>query len=61
VNLAAGAGIAIDELFDPFAAIILLGLSWILEGGADGFLPGLQAYPSHLEREIAELSLAARS
>jgi adenosylhomocysteinase len=61
VNLAAGAGIAIDELFDPFAAIILLGLSWILVGRADGFQPGLQPYPSDLEREIAELSLAARS
>ncbi len=61
VNLAAGAGLAVDELFDPFAAIILLGLAWILEGGADGSRPGLQPYPASLERDIAELSLAARS
>ena len=57
MNLAAGAGLAVDELFDPFAAIILLGLTWILEGGADGSQPGLQPYPASLEREIAELSL----
>ena len=61
VNLAAGAGLAVDELFDPFAAIILLGLAWILEGGADGSQPGLQPYPASLEREVAELSLAART
>jgi adenosylhomocysteinase len=61
VNLASGAGLGVDELFDPFAAIILLGLSWILEGGADGSEPGLQPYPASLEREIAELSLAART
>lgn len=61
VNLAARAGLEVDELFDPFAAIILLGLAWILQGGADGSQPGLQAYPAHLEREIAEMSLAARA
>ena len=61
VNLASGAGLEVDELFDPFAAIILLGLTWILEGGADGSEPGLQPYPASLEREIAELSLAART
>jgi adenosylhomocysteinase len=61
VNLAAGAGLAVDELFDPFAAIILLGLAWILEGGADDAESGLQPYPASLEREIAQLTLAARA
>jgi adenosylhomocysteinase len=61
VNIASGAGIEVDELFDPFAAIILHGLAWILEGGAAGAAPGLQPYPAYLEREIAELSLAARA
>jgi adenosylhomocysteinase len=61
VNLAGGAGLAVDELFDPFAAIILLGLAWILQGGAVGAAPGLQPYPASLEREIAELSLASRA
>jgi adenosylhomocysteinase len=60
VNLAPGAGIAIDELFDPFAAIMLHGLAWILQGGAESARPGLQPYPAHLEREIAELTLASR-
>jgi adenosylhomocysteinase len=61
VNIASGAGIEVEELFDPFAGIMLRGLSWILEGGAVGFGPGMQAYPQHLEREIAELLLSARS
>ncbi len=60
INLAPGAGIAVDELFDPFAGIMLQGLAWILRGGADSARPGLQPYPAHLEREIAELTLAAR-
>ena len=61
VNLAADAGIAVDELFDPFAGIMLRGLAWILGGGAAGARPGLQPYPPELEREIAELALAART
>ena len=61
VNLAPGAGIAVDELFDPFAGIMLRGLAWILGGGADAALPGLQPYPPQLEREIAEIALAARA
>jgi len=60
VNLAPGAGITVDELFDPFAAIMLHGLAWILGGGADGAGPGLQPYPALLERQIAELTLRAR-
>lgn len=61
VNLAAGAGIEVDELFDPFAAVMLRGLAWILEGGAAGASHGIQPYPVVLEREIAELLLQARS
>jgi adenosylhomocysteinase len=61
VNLAAGAGIEVDELFDPFAAVMLRGLAWLLEGGAAGASHGIQPYPVVLEREIAELLLQARS
>lgn len=61
VNLAPGAGIGTEELFDPFSALILRGLAWILEGGADGRPVGLQPYPADLEREIAELARAARA
>ncbi len=49
------------ELFDPFSAVILRGLAWILEGGADSAKPGLQPYPAALEQEIAERARAARS
>jgi adenosylhomocysteinase len=61
VNIAPGAGIGVDELFDPFAAIMLRGLAWILGGGAAAARPGVQPYPPALEREIAELALAART
>lgn len=61
VNLAGGAGIEVEELFDPFAAVMLQGLAWILEGGAVGAAHGMQPYPPHLEREIAELLVQARS
>lgn len=61
VNLAPGAGVAVDELFDPFAAVMLRGLAWILQGGAEQSPPGLQPYPAELEREIATLTLESRS
>ncbi len=60
VNLAPGADVGADELFDPFAALILRGLAWILEGNATMSRAGLQPYPVELEREIARLALAAR-
>ena len=61
LNIAAGAGIWTQELFDPFAAMILRGLEWILDGGADGAEPGLLLYPPALEREIAELARGTHS
>jgi adenosylhomocysteinase len=61
VNLAPGTGVAIDEFFDPFAAIMLQGLAWILKGEADMAHTGLQPYPAHLEREIADLVRASRT
>jgi adenosylhomocysteinase len=61
VNLAPGMGVAIDEFFDPFAAIILQGLAWILRGGADQAQPGLQPYPAHLEKQIADLARTSRT
>lgn len=61
LNLAPGIGVAIDELFDPFAATMLQGLAWVLNGGADQAPPGLQPYPAHLVREIAELTRTGRS
>jgi len=61
LNLAPGVMPKSAELFDPFSAMIARGLTWILEGGAAGFEPGLHPYPQHLEHEIALRALAART
>jgi adenosylhomocysteinase len=60
VNIAPGTGAGIQELFDPFTAMIVKGIAWILTGGAAAAPPGLQPYPAHLEREIADMARAAR-
>ena len=52
VNLAVGlAGAA--QLFDPFAAIMLLGLDAILHGSAGDLIAGVQRYPSEFETRVA--------
>ena len=61
LNLASGTAGHGADLFDPFAAIMLRGISWILEGGARGCAPGVQDYPRELEREIAELTVISRT
>ncbi len=61
VNLAPGTGVTIDEFFDPFAAIMLQGLAWILRDETDTVHTGIQPYPAHLEREIADLARASRT
>jgi hypothetical protein len=50
----------VDELFDPIAAIVLRGLAWILDGGRRGGMHGMQPFPEHIEREIAEHALEMR-
>lgn len=57
LNLAAGAGPYGVDLFDHYTAVMLLGIAWMFDGIPDGVSPGLQLYPAHLEREIAELSI----
>jgi len=61
VNLAPEAHGGIEEYFDPFAAIILHGLAWIVDGGAVGYPSGIQPYPQHLEGDIADLTRSARN
>ncbi|MEN8114717.1 MAG: S-adenosyl-L-homocysteine hydrolase, partial [Actinomycetota bacterium] len=61
VNLAPGAGVSMDEFFDPFAALMLNGIAWILDGGDPGASTGLQPYPPHLENEVAELARRVRT
>ena len=53
VNLAAGLGIAAPQLFDPFAAIMLLGLDAILHGRTADLPVGVQRNPAELEARVA--------
>jgi len=60
LNLAPEVIPKVEELFDPFSAMMTRGLAWILEGGAVDFAPGLHAYPAVLEHEIADRALHTR-
>jgi adenosylhomocysteinase len=57
LNLAAGAGPYSLDQFDHYTAVMLLGIAWMFDGIPENVSPGLQLYPAHLEREIAELSV----
>jgi adenosylhomocysteinase len=58
LNLAGEAGGAPGaDLFDLYTAVMLRGISWLFDGGAEGANPGVQPYPSDLEQEVARLSV----
>jgi adenosylhomocysteinase len=57
LNLATGAGPFGMDQFDHYTAVMLLGITWMFDGIPDDIKPGLQRYPAHLEREIAEMSV----
>jgi adenosylhomocysteinase len=61
LNLAAGAGPYGIDQFDHYTAVMLLGIAWMFDGIPEDIVPGLQRYPAHLEREIAELSVKIHS
>ncbi|MFN2155730.1 MAG: S-adenosyl-L-homocysteine hydrolase, partial [Anaerolineae bacterium] len=61
LNLAAGAGAHGLDLFDHYTAVMLLGIAWMFDGIPGDIMPGLQPYPAHLEREIAERSIEVHS
>jgi adenosylhomocysteinase len=61
LNLAAGAGPYSSDQFDHYTAVMLLGIAWMFDGIPDNISPGIQLYPAHLEREIAELSVKIHS
>lgn len=61
LNLAAGAGAHGLDMFDHYVAVMLLGVAWMFDGIPEDIKPGLQLYPAHLEREIAELSVKTHS
>ncbi|MBL9045710.1 MAG: hypothetical protein JNK34_00115 [Tabrizicola sp.] len=60
LNIAFTGSLATSEAFDPFSAVMVRGLHWIVTGGAAGYQPGLQAYPVTLEREVAQAVLRLR-
>jgi adenosylhomocysteinase len=53
VNLAPGLDSGAAQLFDPFAAIMLLGLDAILTGRTADLPAGVQRYPAELETRVA--------
>src|SRR5918995_2741059 len=57
VNLAVGLGTGAPQLFDPFAAIMLLGLDAILQGRTADLSAGVQRYPVQLETRVARALL----
>lgn len=61
INIAFTGGFASSDSFDPFSAVMITGLLWLLTGGAANVPPGLHEYPPALEREVAATTLAARS
>jgi adenosylhomocysteinase len=61
LNLATGAGPYSSDQFDHYTAVMLLGIAWMFDGIPDNISSGLQLYPAHLEREIAELSVKIHS
>jgi len=61
VNLAAGLGGGAPQLFDPFSAIMLLGLAAILQGRTAGLSAGVQRYPTQLENSVARAIIDSTS
>jgi adenosylhomocysteinase len=61
VNLAAGLGTGAAQLFDPFAAIMLLGLAAILQGRTADLPAGVQRYPRQLETRVARALVDGRA
>ena len=45
------------DLFDPYTAVMLRGIAWLFDGGADGAPAGVRPFPAELEREIARLAV----
>ncbi len=61
INIAFTGSFGGSDSFDPFSAVMIRGLLWLLTGGATSLPAGLQDYPPELEQEVATATLAARS
>jgi adenosylhomocysteinase len=56
VNLASGA-FTVSDSFDPFLAIMLRGLEWLMQDDLSAYAPGIHDYPPNLEREVAAVTV----
>lgn len=61
INIAFTGSFASSDSFDPFSAVMIRGLLWLLTGGAASVPAGLHGYPPALERDVATAALAARA
>jgi adenosylhomocysteinase len=61
LNIATGAGPYGVDMFDHYTAVMLLGIAWMFDSIPEDISPGLQLYPTHLEREIADVSVRVHS
>jgi adenosylhomocysteinase len=61
VNLAAGLGSGAPQLFDPFSAIMLLGLDAILQDRIADLSAGVRRYPAQLETRVARALIDSSS
>ena len=61
LNLAADAGPFGVDMFDLYTAVMLLGIAWMFDGIPEDIQPGLQRYPRHLERQVAEMAIKLRT
>lgn len=59
-DLATGTGPYGVDQFDHYTAVLLLGIAWMFDGVPADITPGLQRYPLHLERQVAEMSVRLR-
>jgi adenosylhomocysteinase len=57
LNLATGTEPCGVDQFDHYTAVMLRGIAWMFDGIPADIQPGLQLYPSSLEREIAASSV----
>lgn len=60
VNLGLSEGLDGSDAFDPFSAIMLAGMDWILSGEADNFEAGITPFPKALEHDIGRVTLARK-
>ncbi len=61
LNLSGAGGFRTSDAFDPFSAIMLAGMAWILSDAYAAPPDGLHPLPQAIEADVAQAALAARS